>query len=99
MLYDEEKNVILFTKYAAIGTYQIQLTLVDDNEVDPKEKVYFFTISIEEREPEVDDQESAFENNEKNEKSVGVESTPDEDRPNFKLQSISYIGDLVIQFD
>ena len=36
MLYDEKHNVISFTKHAAIGTYQIQLTLTDDNQVDPK---------------------------------------------------------------
>ena len=49
-----------------------------------------------EPEPDADDQEPAYK---KNEKSTDDETTPDEDRPNFKLQSMSYIGDLVIIFD
>ena len=86
MLYDEEQNVISFTKDAVIGNYQAQLTLTDHNEVDPQSKVYFFSISIEKREPTY-------------EKIIEDATTPDEDRPNFQLQSMSYIGDLVVFFD
>ena len=103
MFYDEGSNEITFAQDAVAGNFKVKLTLTDENQIDPKSKVYLFDILISEQEQvaELEKETEKYEapqDIDADSTLVEVEVT-EVIRPTFKIESMSNIGEILISFD